>query len=531
LKKGGKAGDEIAAPVRSSGGTVAVRSTAASKPAKRAPAVHKAKAATTAGTSSTAASHTYDKGYKKWEKFDVDAALNNASDDEADSPNPAEEDTDAIDNSEQQQQHTAAPISSTTSTTTTAAAPTPASIVGNVPRRVTAPVPRALPRPAGLDPELEEREKGNAHFKAGSFAAAVKCYTRCLGMNPRSVAALSNRAMAQLKLGENRSAERDCTVALAVEPSHIKSLRRRAAARAALGKHRAALADLQLALSIEPGSKELQSEAARCREVMRSALKRCPKRRVPIQLEVLPAAQCSGSVSGSSSTAAAVAAVAMIEQQPAVAAAAVAEQSAVVAVSEQPAVLATNASVIDDGAVMTEAADSSSGTVNVGDCVHTKGSSADSTTAAVADATAVAPVASSAAVPGIATRPKLPAAPPKTAYELEREWRNLRDHPDLLCAYMRSFKSSTFKRVFRESLHADVISGLLKLLQQHIAPQQPAEAVRILQSLSKADSFSMLLLMLPADDRATLHSVFDVLSQQQHDPAIIQALRATFKIQ
>eukprot|EP00953_Heterococcus_sp_UTEX-ZZ885_P000375 733-Heterococcus_DN1.PRE.1 len=237
---------------------------------------------------------------------------------------------------------------------------------------------------------------------------------------------------------------------------------------------------------------------------MRSALKRCPKRRVPIQLEVLPAAQCSGSVSGSSSAAVAVAAV-VIEQQPAVAAAVVAEQSAVAAVSEQPAVAADTTGVSDDAA-MSEAADGSSGAVSVNGVgsTHTNGSSADSATAAVSDRAAVAPVASSGAVAGIA-KPKLPTAPPKTAYELEREWRNLREHPDLLCAYVRSFKSSTFKRVFRESLHADVISGLLKLLQQHIAPQQPAEAVRILQSLSKADGFSMLLLMLPAEDRATLH--------------------------
>jgi tetratricopeptide (TPR) repeat protein len=498
-----------------------VRSTAASKPAKRAPAVHKAKASTAAaGTSTTAASHTYDKGYKKWEKFDVDAALNNASDDEADdsnSPNPAEEDADAF-NSEQPQ--TAAPISSTTAAPAAAvaaqAAPTPASIVGNVPRRVTAPVPRALPRPAGLDPELEERERGNAHFKAGSFAAAVKCYTRCLAMNPRSVAALSNRAMAQLKLGEHRSAERDCSAALAAEPQHTKSLRRRAAARAALGKHRAALADLQLAVSLEPSSKELQTEAARCREVMRSALKRCPKKRVPIQLEVLPAVQCSSS--NSSATAAVGPSIA-----PAVAA--VCEpQSALAAVDEQAAVTVDAGATTDDDAAMRLVADSSRSAVNSEDIVLADGSGDSSTAAAVLS------VVSSSAIAGIATKPKLPTAPPKTAYELEKEWRNLRDHPDLLCAYVHSFKSSTFKRVFRESLHADVVSGLLKLLQQHITPQQPAEAVRILLSLSKADGFSMLLLMLPAEDKATLHSVFELL-QQQLGAAPLCALRATYKMQ
>jgi tetratricopeptide (TPR) repeat protein len=52
------------------------------------------------------------------------------------------------------------------------------------------------------DVEEVERERGNAEFKGGNFSAAVKCYTKCLGLKARNYVAFSNRAMAYLKLKE-----------------------------------------------------------------------------------------------------------------------------------------------------------------------------------------------------------------------------------------------------------------------------------------------------------------------------------------
>lgn len=45
---------------------------------------------------------------------------------------------------------------------------------------------QSVPKAAGVyisrDAEEIEREKGNAEFKSGNFSAAVKSYTKCLGL-------------------------------------------------------------------------------------------------------------------------------------------------------------------------------------------------------------------------------------------------------------------------------------------------------------------------------------------------------------
>jgi Tfp pilus assembly protein PilF len=63
-------------------------------------------------------------------------------------------------------------------------------------------VPRALGTYQQRDAEEEERERGNTEFKNGNFTAAVKSYTKCLGLKGKNYVAFSNRAMAYLKLKE-----------------------------------------------------------------------------------------------------------------------------------------------------------------------------------------------------------------------------------------------------------------------------------------------------------------------------------------
>ena len=63
-------------------------------------------------------------------------------------------------------------------------------------------MPKARGQYTARDLEEAERERGNGEFKAGNFTAAVKCYTKCLGMKGRNYVAFSNRAMAYLKLKE-----------------------------------------------------------------------------------------------------------------------------------------------------------------------------------------------------------------------------------------------------------------------------------------------------------------------------------------
>lgn len=150
----------------------------------------------------SADSHTYDKGYKKWENFDVKAAL------------------DDLEVSESLPSTSTAASSSTKhhmnsdsdGITTNKLKLTPASIIPNTtiskPRNVLEEkVPKARGVESSADPEATERERGNDDYKAGNYSAAIKCYTKCLGMKPMNFTAFSNRAMAYLKTKEYSRAE------------------------------------------------------------------------------------------------------------------------------------------------------------------------------------------------------------------------------------------------------------------------------------------------------------------------------------
>lgn len=300
LRKNSTTGKQRAAPPVRGGGSIPVGPTAQLAPASRpttkaewggsgdvdavVPAPRSSENVTVKGKKSrkrnagvagtTADKHTYDKGYKSWENFDAEAAEAAVSDDDTDD----ESDCDGNE-----------------TRGSDIAVRTPASIVTEVaggtaaietPDRVV-----RRPRPAlktAAEREAEEREKGNSYFKEGKYTKAAKCYTACLGISNRSVAAFSNRAMCWVKLKEWKKAELDCSLALQVDDAHVKSYQRRAAARNALGMHRAALADLyEGSARDEAGTfaKPLAIEIRKTKELLRSAMRNASKVRIAVAVE------------------------------------------------------------------------------------------------------------------------------------------------------------------------------------------------------------------------------------------------------
>jgi len=187
-------------PVRASGGLVPVGSTSlVPAPPRKKAAAHKntraLKTPEAAGggggakgaPGGSAAAHTYDKGYKKWEAFDADAAEAEVAADEAAETAAARGhrggDGDGVSESDSGDEGGER-----------VAVRTPAHVVhGGAAAPVAgggSDVPR--PKPALLSPaerELAERERGNALFKTGDFTGAARSYTACLGISNRSVAA------------------------------------------------------------------------------------------------------------------------------------------------------------------------------------------------------------------------------------------------------------------------------------------------------------------------------------------------------
>jgi len=85
-------------------------------------------------------------------------------------------------------------------------------------------------RSAYINPEIsaQEREKGNALFKAGDFAGAVKAYSEAIKRDPKDARGYNNRATAYTKLVALPEALKDAETAIELDPKFVKAYIRKA---------------------------------------------------------------------------------------------------------------------------------------------------------------------------------------------------------------------------------------------------------------------------------------------------------------
>ncbi|PIK43964.1 putative RNA polymerase II-associated protein 3 [Apostichopus japonicus] len=108
-----------------------------------------------------------------------------------------------------------------------------------------------------------EKDRGNTHFKKGSYEDAVTCYTRGIDADPSNAILPANRAMALIKLKRFSEAEKDCSASIHLDFTYVKAYARRGTARIELGKLEDARKDFQQVLNIEPSNKQAVAEIKR----------------------------------------------------------------------------------------------------------------------------------------------------------------------------------------------------------------------------------------------------------------------------
>jgi stress-induced-phosphoprotein 1 len=112
-------------------------------------------------------------------------------------------------------------------------------------------------RKAYIDPEKSAiaREEGNAKFKAGDFAGAVKAYEEAIKRDPADARGYNNRAAAYIKLAAFPEALKDVNKAIEVDPSFVKAYIRKANVLLSMREHTKALEAVQEAESHDEGNK------------------------------------------------------------------------------------------------------------------------------------------------------------------------------------------------------------------------------------------------------------------------------------
>eukprot|EP00753_Platysulcus_tardus_P011855 PLAT3317.34.p2 GENE.PLAT3317.34~~PLAT3317.34.p2 ORF type:complete len:585 (-),score=233.52 PLAT3317.34:43-1770(-) len=498
--------------------------------------------------SGSAADHTYDRGYARWESMDVDAML------------------DAVDEEE------AKP----------AAAAAPAKKGGRKSRKKKKRVVEAAAaesKDTAVSLEEEMRQEGNKHFRRGEFAAAVKSYTRCIGLNPNNHLALSNRAQAYLKLKQWTKAEADCTAALSVDRMHGKSWSRRAAARNAQGKHKAALQDLLTSRAIKR-SKAVDAELRKTRELIRSSARKAPRVSVAVKTlagpigtplrDAHPLRLVDDSLLDSSLLAAEERAAAAEEAEGAVrlpiASSSVSKMARVSPFGGKAGEAGEESKKKVGGKTAAVAASSDSGSSRIEemDLGPPKNPTADPSMLAdlvtpvipssppsspSAAATAVSPTATSessaaaapaaAAAAAAASRPvkvavekKLPGKTPKTNYEFNRVWRSLRGEQALQAQYLRRLtaKSKRFARVFKGGMEADMMLQLLRIAGEHWLPADGAAVLKLALAMSATPRFGMTIGFLSTADKQAVADVLAAASAAGGDADAVARARSAFDL-
>jgi len=111
---------------------------------------------------------------------------------------------------------------------------------------------------AYISPEIaeQEKEKGNALFKQGDFANAVKFYTEAIKRNPTDAKLYSNRAACYTKLAAFDLGLRDCDKCVELDAGFVKGHIRRGKILQALQEHTKAQSSYEKALELDPQNAE-----------------------------------------------------------------------------------------------------------------------------------------------------------------------------------------------------------------------------------------------------------------------------------
>ena len=321
------------------------------------------------------------------------------------------------------------------------------------------------------------KEAGNEAMAEQQFQHAVNLYTQAMAADPTGIVAINNRAQAYLKLGRFAEAVADassvvhkCRGQAEQLPLLKKALFRRAFSLREAGPAqdlRAARADFAELAQLEPDNRAFQQELARTEAAIKAPA---------------PPAAAEPAASG-------LEALGMTEKTTV--------KRAAPAVAE-----------VAGGGGVPKAADAPP----------------PAPAAAGEGAKKPAPKAAPAKISPL-KRPTVPADPPKTVYELEKVWRALKSYPDLFAQYLASFKKSTYKKVFKETLSSELQSSVFLSLRDHASA---ATAVATLTGIAAMGSFDMTLSLLPADDLALLRQVLDKPEVAAHEACA--ELRAKYKL-
>ncbi|TEA35714.1 hypothetical protein DBR06_SOUSAS1110067, partial [Sousa chinensis] len=347
---------------------------------------------------------------------------------------------------------------------------------------------------------ISEKDRGNAFFKEGKYERAIECYTRGIAADGANALLPANRAMAYLKIQKYEEAEKDCTQAILLDGSYSKAFARRGTARTFLGKLNEAKQDFETVLLLEPGNKQAVTEL--------SKIKKKPLKKLIIE-ETGNLIQ-TVDVPDSTTTAAAP------ERNPINPAKVTATAGTSKKNSSQDDLLPTSDIPKAKVLKIEEISDTSALQPEVNlkkDVCQTfseKISIEVDKTPAQFIRTALPPV-------------------PANSFQLESDFRQLKNSPDMLYQYLKQIEPSLYPKLFQKNLDPDVFNHIIKILHDfYIEKEKPSLIFEILQRLSELRRFDMAVMFMSEPEKKIARVLFNHIDKSGLNDNSVEELKKRY---
>ncbi|XP_026720132.1 RNA polymerase II-associated protein 3 isoform X1 [Athene cunicularia] len=382
---------------------------------------------------------------------------------------------------------------------------------------------------------ITEKDLGNGYFKEGKYETAIECYTRGIAADGTNALLPANRAMAYLKIEKYEEAENDCTQALLLDASYSKAFARRGAARVALGKLKEAMQDFEAVLKLEPGNKQAVNELTKIRNEL-AEKEQWTHQEYPAVLiketEIKNIVKLIDNPLDLKSTK-------PLRRIP------IEETDDDTPNSDLPSTTALISNWRNSVSVETtdnQDQDDQLTTTDIPKAKHLK----------IEEISDISPLQFPASVKGISSvlHPSFPvnkqrekeikrsftsASPvpaiPANSFQLESDFRKLKDCPENMYLYLKQIEPSLYSKLFQKSLDPDLFNQILKILHDfYIEKEEPLLILEILQRLSELKRFDMAIMFMSGSEKKIAQVLFNHLRHMGLKDASVEELEKKYGI-
>ncbi|XP_008702716.1 RNA polymerase II-associated protein 3 [Ursus maritimus] len=379
---------------------------------------------------------------------------------------------------------------------------------------------------------ISEKDLGNGFFKEGKYERAIECYTRGIAADGTNALLPANRAMAYLKIQKYEEAEKDCTQAILLDGSYSKAFARRGTARTFLGKLNEAKQDFETVLLLEPGNKQAVTELSKIKKDLIEKghwddvfLDSTQRQNVIKPID-------NPSHLGST------------------------KPLKKVIIEETGNLIQTIDVPGSTAAAQSDPVTVANGTASAGSTSKKNSSQDDLLPASdipkakvlkieeISDTSALPPqvnlkqnVCQSFGEQISVETDKIPARfvtavlppVPANSFQLESDFRQLKNSPDMLYQYLKQIEPSVYPKLFQKNLDPDVFNQIIKILHDfYIEKEEPSLIFEILQKLSELKRFDMAVMFMSEPEKKIAHVLFNHIDKSGLKDKSVEELKKRY---